>query len=126
MKQVLRTLLLAQEETRWPELIVLAEIAINGAQIANTEYSPFYLNFGYHPVFWWDLPDRQEPGPGARKEAVRGMIHRMKDDWRMVREAFKKEQDMAAAYADPRRADYQFKEGQDVLINRETLPRAVR
>ena len=42
----------------------------------------------------------------------------MKDDWKMVRAAFKKEQDMAAAYADRRRADYQFKEGQDVLINR--------
>ena len=41
LKQVLRTLLLSQEETRWPELIVLAEIAINWAPIANTEYSPF-------------------------------------------------------------------------------------
>ena len=51
LKQVLRTLLLSQDETRWPELIVLAEIATNGAPIANTEYSPFYLNFGYHPVF---------------------------------------------------------------------------
>ena len=46
------------------------------------------------------------------------MVHRMKDDWRMVRKAFKKEQDRAAACADRRRADYQFKEGQDVLINR--------
>ena len=36
----------------------------------------------------------------------------------MVREAFKKEQDRTAAYADRRRADYQFKEWQDVLINR--------
>ena len=116
--QVLRTLLLSQDETRWPELIVLAEIAINGAPIANTEYSPFYLNFGYHSVFWWDFPDRQEPGSVARKEAVRGMVHRMKDDWRMVREAFKNEKDMAAAYADRRLADYQFKKGQDVLINR--------
>ena len=106
LKQVPMTLLLSQDETRWPELIVLAEIAINGAPIANTEYSPFYLNFGYHPVFWWDLPDRQEPGPGAKKEAVRGMLHRMKDDWKMVRAAFKKEQDRAAAYADRRRADY--------------------
>ena len=49
---------------------------------------------------------------------MRGMVHRMKDDWKMVREAFKKEQDMAEAYAARRRADYQFKEGQDVLINR--------
>ena len=46
------------------------------------------------------------------------MVHRMKDDWRMVLKAFKKEQDMAAAYADRRLADYQFKECQDVLINR--------
>ena len=52
----------------------------------------------------------QEPGRGAKMKAVRGMAHRMKDDWRMVSEAFKKEQDLAAAYADRRRADYQFKE----------------
>ena len=90
-------------------MIVLAEIAINGAPIANTEYSPFYLNFGYHPVFLWDLPDRQEPGPVAKKEAVRGMVHRMKDWW-MVMEVFKKEQDLASANADWRRVDYQFKE----------------
>ena len=97
---------------------MLAEIAINGAPIVNTEYSPFFLNFGYHPVFWLDLPDRQEPVPGARKEAVRGMVHRMKDDWRIVREAFKKEQNMAEAYADRRQADYQFNKGQYVLIKR--------
>ena len=29
-----------------------------------------------------------------------------------------REQDMVAAYADRRLADYQFREGQDVLINR--------
>ena len=56
-------------------------------------------------------------------EAVRGMVHRMKDEWRMVREALKNEQDRAAACADRRRADYQFKEGQDVLINRSRLYR---
>ena len=50
-----------------PELIVLAEIAINGAHIANTEYSPFYLNFGYHPVFWWDLQTGKSRGQELRK-----------------------------------------------------------
>ena len=69
-------------------------------------------------MFWLDLPYSQEPGPGARKEAVRGMVHRIKEDLRVVREAFKKEQDKADVYADRRRADYQFLEGQDVLINR--------
>ena len=123
---MLRTLLLAQEETRWLKLIVLAEIAINGAPIANTEYSPCCLNFWYHPVFWWDLPDRQEPGPGAKKEAVTGIVHRMKDVWRMVRGAFKKEHD---------RADRPTLIGKEPTINlkgagcahqpQETLPRAV-
>ena len=100
---------------------MLAAITINGAHIANTEYSPFYLNFGYHPVFWWDLPDRREPGPGVEEEAVRGIVHRMKDYLKMVRKAFKKEQDRAAAYADRRRSDYQCKEGQYVLINRSGI-----
>ena len=68
-------------------------------------------------MFWWDLPDRQDPEAGVDKDAVRGMVHRMKVEWRMVRKAFKKEQDRAATYADRRRADYQFNEGQDVLIN---------
>ena len=49
------------------------------------------------------------------------MVHRMKYDWRMVRKAFKKEQDRAAAYADRRRSDYQCKEGQYVLINRSGI-----
>ena len=46
------------------------------------------------------------------------MVHRMKEDWKIVRKAFKKVQDRTAAYTDRRRADYQFKEDQNVLINR--------
>ena len=46
------------------------------------------------------------------------MVHRMKEDWKIVRKAFKKVHDTAAAYSDRIRADSQFKEGQNVLINR--------
>ena len=46
------------------------------------------------------------------------MVHLIRENWRAVPEAFKKEQYRADAYADRRRADYQFLEGQDVLINR--------
>ena len=50
--------------------MVLAKIAINIATIENTEYSPFYLNFGYHPTFWWNLPEKEEPGPEPSKAPV--------------------------------------------------------
>ena len=59
MKQVFRTLAAVKPGAPWIDLLVLVEIAINSAPIANTEYSPYYLNFGYHPIFWWDYPDQE-------------------------------------------------------------------
>ena len=64
MKQVLRTIVLAKLQQPsaaaqdnpprapiWLRLLTLVEIAINNAQIADTELSPYYLNLGYHPQF---------------------------------------------------------------------------
>ena len=103
LKQVFRTLLMERPESRWTDLLVLAEIAINSAPIANTKYSPFYLNYVYHPTFWWDLPENDEPGPEARKEVVRETVRRMRKELTAVREAFKKEQQRALAYANRKR-----------------------
>ena len=41
----------------WLRLLDMVEIAINNAPIANTELSPFHLNLGYHPHFWFDVPN---------------------------------------------------------------------
>ena len=54
-----------QEPNVWPthnwlRLLDMVEIAINNAPIANTELSPFYLNLGYHPHFWLDVPNFDE------------------------------------------------------------------
>ena len=59
LKQVLRSLLLERPWENWLglDLLGLAESAINSAPIANTEYTTFYVNCGYHPVLWWDLPE---------------------------------------------------------------------
>jgi hypothetical protein len=118
LKQVFRTLLLEKPDSRWVDLLVLAEISINSAPIANMEYSPFYLNYGYHPTFWWDLPETEEPGPEDRKEVVRETVRRMKTEWKVVRAAFHREQQKALAYANRKRANYDFRVGQDVLITR--------
>jgi hypothetical protein len=119
LKQVLRALLLERPWENWLDLIGLAEIAINSAPIANTEYSPFYLNCGYHPAFWWDLPEGGIlPEEIPRNEAVRVITRRMSEDWKAVRGAFEKEQRRVNEYANKKRANNQFQLGQDVLINR--------
>ena len=57
MKQVLRILAAQKHTSDWMELLTIVEIAINYAHLATTEYSPFYLHYGYHPIFQWDLAD---------------------------------------------------------------------
>ena len=95
----------------------MAEIAINSAPIANTEYSPFYLNYGYHPTFWWDLPQAIEPTSNDRTIAVRKHIKNMKEDWHVVRDAIDRMRRLATERANSKRQDYDFKVGQEVLIN---------
>ena len=52
-EKVLRTVVLAKQQQpnvgptpNWLRLLDIVKIAINNAPIANTELSPFYLNFG--------------------------------------------------------------------------------
>ena len=67
MKQVFVTVVLAKQQEsnvgpihNWLRLLYKAEIAINNAPIANTELNPIYLNLGYHPHFWFDVPNFDE------------------------------------------------------------------
>ena len=67
MKQVPRTIVLAMlQEVRdgsfsnWLRLLDFVEIAINNAPIANTELIPFYPNLGYHPHFFFDIPNFEQ------------------------------------------------------------------
>ena len=41
----------------WLGLLEFVEIAISNATIADTELRPFYLKLGYHPQFFFDIPD---------------------------------------------------------------------
>jgi len=40
----------------WNEALTQVEMAINNAPVMGTEFSPYYLNFGFHPAIIADLP----------------------------------------------------------------------
>ena len=98
--------------------LVLVEIAINSAPIVNTEYSTYYLNYGYHPIFLWDYPDLELMTEQGEWHPVDLYILRMKLAWNEVRKAFENEKQRAAEYSNRKRADYEFRVGQDVLISK--------
>ena len=92
MKQVLRTVVLAKQQEpnvgptpNWLRLLDMVEIAINNAPIANTELSPFYLNLGYHPHFWFDVPNFDEVRlEGDKTIQVKDWIAKMRANWALV------------------------------------------
>ena len=96
----------------------MVEIAIKNAPIAKTESIPFYLNLGYHPHFWFDVPNIDEVKlEGDKTIKVKDWIAKVRADWDLVYRALYHEQARAEAFGNRKLADYQFKVGQDILIN---------
>ena len=78
MKALLRITALHDEEP-------MAEMAMNSAPIAHTEFSPFYLNCGYEPVF---VPDvfSEAQAANARTETIQEFTERMETRWKVARQ----------------------------------------
>ena len=108
MKQALRTLQATRPNENWLHLLTLVEIAINNAPIATTEYSNFYLNYGFHPVFHFDLPDRVTAQADRRIEPLNRFLLRMEADWEAIDKTFKSTKKQSSNTANRYRTDYEF------------------
>ena len=55
------------------------EIAINNATIADKELSQYYLNLGYHPQFFFDVPNFvEERLPGQENPTIKDWIKQLR------------------------------------------------
>ena len=55
INQLLRV---AQNQDRnWLDVLDIVEMAVNNAPLVETDFSPYYLTYGYHPTFYHDLPE---------------------------------------------------------------------
>ena len=99
----------------WVEMLDYVEMAINNAPLVSTDYSPYFLNYGFHPTFFTDLPEYQ--GPMRRlQEAPRQYLQRMNMHWRLIAKIFKAEKDKMIARTNSKRKLHQFKVGDQVLL----------
>ena len=120
MKQVLRALLASRPQQDWVSVLYMVEVAINNAPIATTEFSPYFLNYGFHPVFQWDVPPTDTRLPETQRlEPLRQFLSRMKENWKAVNNVFEDLKHKAAIQANKRRTDYQFTVGQQVLVSQK-------
>ena len=83
----------------WLRLLDTVEITINNAPTENTESSHFYLNLGYHPNFWFDVPNVDKARlKGDKTIQVNDRIAKMRADWSLVYSALYHEHAVAEKF----------------------------
>jgi hypothetical protein len=116
VEQVLRTHTQQRQET-WQENLSMVEFAINNAAHTSVKYTPFYLNYGQHPVtpIMHDMM-RHGNVPTALKFTT--------DMQKVVQEAkanLSAARDRMKSYADNNRVERQFALGDKVLLDTKNL-----
>lgn len=108
--QILRSYCAANPRN-WDELIPMAELAYNAQKQESTGVSPFYANFGREAV----LPlDHSLPATKQSVQELVAKIHRCQEG---IKEQLAKSQEAQRKYADQRRRDVQYNEGDRVLVD---------
>ena len=91
--QMLRCIIHEHRGSSWDSLLPSVELAINSLPNSSTGYSPFYLNFGYHPTVPIDLLKGDE---NVKYEAVSNFVERVRLEWSQARKnllkSFEKQQ----------------------------------
>ena len=102
----------------WDEHLVSLEFAYNDAVNASTGYTPFYLNYGKHPLTPLALLKHDSP---SGVESVDAFVSRMQTDLARAKDAVKKAQERQVTNANRHRRDHAFKTGDSVYLSADHL-----
>ena len=99
----------------WDDHLTTAEFAYNDSVNATTGYTPFYLNYGRHPVT--PLTMVTTPFSDSGSEPVRAYAARLREERQLANEAIKKAQERQAKYANLHRRDFGFQVGDKAWLS---------
>ena len=112
INNMLRTYM-SQFERDWVELLPSVQIAYNNAQNATTRYSPFYMNYGYHPT----LPQTHVNPQSLVNNDVTNYVTQVQRVHEFVKNFMMKAQKSQKFYYDKKRRDIRFQVGDRVLVD---------
>ena len=119
VEMVLRcTLHSSNEPTHWARDLSLVEFVINNSPSQSTGYTPFFLNYGYHPATPMDLiRDSQS----TAVEGVNVFMQRMERTFSRASQMLQRAQERQKVQADRKRREQVFRVGEQVLLSTEHL-----
>ena len=80
--QMLRCTIQDGRTGNWDCILPTVEMTINSLPNSSTGYSPFYLNYGYHPVLPVELLKGDET---VQMEAVENFVERVQNEWNIAK-----------------------------------------
>lgn len=115
IEEVLRHYL-DKTHTSWEDLLPLVAFAINNSKSASTGETPFFLNYGTHPVTPNTLLPIDSPIP-----ALNSLFSALESTLQQVKDMLKAAQDRQRTYSDQHRLSHTFESGQKVLLSTRNL-----
>jgi hypothetical protein len=106
----------SKQQQDWDEHLTAAEIAVNSSVHASTGLTPFYLNYGDHPVFPTHIPLDT-----INNNTVQELMQRLEQNIELARSNMEHARDRQTHYANQRRRDLIFKEGEEVWLSTQHL-----
>jgi hypothetical protein len=115
MEQVLRSYV-SYDQSDWDDYLPLVEFAINNSVAASTGETPYFTNYGFHPR----IPSSVEGAdPEARSPLAIDFHVRLIQLQAEVRKRILEAQERQRKFADEKRSDYTFAEGDSVLYRQK-------
>ena len=119
LEQTLRCLIHELNDSReWDELIPLVEFCLNSQPNRSTGFSPFYLNYGFHPVTPQMLLTGKER---SSVESVHRFTRRLHQAFRKAQSNLHTAQEAYKRQYDRHRRQAEFNVGQSVLLSTKNL-----
>ena len=119
LEQTLRCTVHQLAETRrWVDILPVIEFSVNNTPNRTTGYTPFYLNYGYHPLQPLQLFHSSSE---TTNEAVSSFTSRLQDDFNTALGQLRRAQEQMQRNADQHRRAADYTVGDEVLLSTRYL-----
>ena len=118
LEQVLRvTIHTLQDESDWERILPTVQYVVNNTPNRHTGYTPFFLNYGYHPT----TPTQMLSDNDTKLENVNSFVSRMKREFSLARKNLQNARDSMMKQEKGRRRPQEFSVGDQVLLSTVNL-----
>ena len=116
--QMLRCTIGDEKGKNWDSLLPSIELTINSLPNSSTGYSPFYLNYGYHPTVPIELLKGDEE---VKNEAIDNFVVRVQKTWESAKKNLLQSVQRQAKYYDMKHRELEYDVGELVLLSSRNL-----